>query len=236
MLTSNPTLGVGVLFVLGAALTTMWPCKHILDLLRLRSASSSSARPRPHSATAAAAPSWGPLSPSGVKGMHYGDIFYAAVGLAAYYFTWPDPTEARELPRPRDFIGSWVCMVLVRNLCFEVPFYEFWHQLLFGALATDSITQHRYSEHSPYESRGDGKPQMSVWRERFWCTGGFVWSTVWECAIVHAWASGRIPACDGAHGLRPPSGTAGSGPLGLGCQMRDPSSAAELLSASGMAW
>jgi hypothetical protein len=91
-------------------------------------------------------------------------------------------------------------------------------------LANEEVTKHRYSEGSPYEAKaGASKPQMNVWRERFWCTCGFVWSTAWECYIVQAWASGRIPACDAATGLTPVAGSAGVGPLRLGCAMADPS-------------
>eukprot|EP01052_Picozoa_sp_SAG31_P031224 SAG31_NODE_3286_length_4460_cov_2.970649_6_plen_104_part_00 len=83
-----------------------------------------------------------------------------------------------------------------RNLVLLVPFYEFWHQLQFGRLASPGITGHRYSEHSPYEAKEPGKSaQMSVNRERFWCICGFVWSSAWECLIVHLWATGKIPKC-----------------------------------------
>ena len=95
--------------------------------------------------------------------------------------------------------------------------YQFWHQLLFGSLATDSVTQYRYSEHSPYEPRTKGgTAQMSVWRERFWCICGFCWSSLWECFIVHAWASGRIPACHSSSGIGPADDVPGAGPLGMG--------------------
>eukprot|EP01052_Picozoa_sp_SAG31_P031225 SAG31_NODE_3286_length_4460_cov_2.970649_7_plen_64_part_00 len=40
----------------------------------------------------------GPLTYEGVVGMHWGDLFYAAVGLAVWYFSWPDEAEAAVSP------------------------------------------------------------------------------------------------------------------------------------------
>ena len=179
----------------------------------------------------------GPLTIAGIKGMHYGDIFYTCVGLMVYLSSWPDSEQAKDWPAMADFGSSWVAAVLLRNLVLEISFYEFWHQLLFGWLATDAITQHRYSKHNPYETSNTAsrKPQMSVWRERFWSTNGFIWSTAWECFVVQAWASGALPACNDASGLGvmvpPPNGTdtgagtvagGGAGVFGLGCQMATP--------------
>lgn len=157
--------------------------------------------------------------------MHYGDLFYGAVGLLVFYCSWPDPELAKEWPSPQNFVGGWASIVLARNLLLEVPFYEFWHQLLFGAVATDGVTQFRYSKFNPYvtNSKG-GAAQMSVWRERFWTTCGFCWSTLWECFVVHLWASGRIPTCSADSGLavaETGEGAAGAGLFGLGCQMAD---------------
>ena len=96
--------------------------------------------------------------------------------------------------------------------------------------SSHSITQYRYAEHSPYEpKKAGGAPQMNVWRERFWCICGFCWSTLWECYIVHAWASGAIPACSAADGVSAAAAAAtegagagaGAGPFSLGCQMSD---------------
>lgn len=61
-------------------------------------------------------PAWGPLTPSGIKGMHYGDMFYAAVGLMVYLHTWPDQDQAKEWPMLGSFVGSWASVVLLRNL------------------------------------------------------------------------------------------------------------------------
>ena len=59
--------------------------------------------------------------------MHYGDLFYAACGLAIYYFSWPDPSVAKEWPAlDATVVHSWVALVLARNLVLEVSFYEFW--------------------------------------------------------------------------------------------------------------
>lgn len=183
-----------------------------------------------------------------------------------YLNTWPDTDAAAELPTLSTFVGSWVWMVLVRNLVLEVSFYEFWHQLLFGSLASKSeffyiyffkkshlplpwacdamfhllarhsdrchvwgydampgITQYRYSEQSPYESKKEGgNPQMNVWRERFFSICGFCWSTAWECYIVHSWSTHKIPACSAASGVGAgDGGGGGSGLFGLGCQMSD---------------
>jgi len=140
-----------------------------------------------------------------------------------YLNTWPDTDAAAELPTLSTFVGSWVWMVLVRNLVLEVSFYEFWHQLLFGSLASKSITQYRYSEQSPYESKKEGgNPQMNVWLERFFSICGFCWSTAWECYIVHSWSTHKIPACSAASGVGAgDGGGGGSGLFGLGCQMSD---------------
>ena len=56
--------------------------------------------------------------------MHYGDLFYVTVGVMVYLYTWPDPQQAKEWPTLQNFAGGWACMVLLRNLAIEVPFYE----------------------------------------------------------------------------------------------------------------
>ena len=108
-------------------------------------------------------PSWGPLTYDGIKGMHYGDFFYAAFGLMVYYVSWPEASAAREWPAlDAHVLSSWVALVLARNLALEISFYEFWHQLLFGVLANEAVTKHRYSEGSPYEPKpGQKSAQMS---------------------------------------------------------------------------
>jgi hypothetical protein len=79
-------------------------------------------------------PSWGPLTFAGIKGMHFGDLFYAAFGLLIYCVAWPDAALAKDWPAlDGTALTSWVAVVLARNLVLEVSFYEFWHQLLFGA-------------------------------------------------------------------------------------------------------
>ena len=205
-------------------LSQVWPLNQAMAMLSIRSGATKPAekRPKPRS-DGLHKPSWGPLTFDGIKGMHYGDFFYAAFGLMVYYFSWPEASAAREWPAlDQHVLSSWVALVLARNLALEISFYEFWHQLLFGALANEAVTKHRYSEGSPYEAKpGQKSAQMSVWRERFWCINGFCWSTAWECYIVHAWASGRIPACDSENGLQA-TGELGAGPLSLGCQMADP--------------
>eukprot|EP01051_Picozoa_sp_SAG22_P001729 SAG22_NODE_71_length_22540_cov_8.918052_13_plen_340_part_00 len=193
----------------------MWPLSHAAALLSLRNADPPKLRPVPLS-DGAAKPSWGPLTYEGVLGMHWGDLFYGGLGLAIWYFSWPAESEAKVSPLEDP---TWALKVAARNLLLLVPFYEFWHQLQFGCLATPGITGHRYSEHSPYEPKAPGgAPQMSVNRERFWCTCGFVWSSAWECFVVHLWATGAIPKCSEVS----LAARGGSGLLGLGCQMGTP--------------
>ena len=120
-----------------------------------------------------------------------------AVALGGRY-AWPRQEDAKDWPTASTFVGSWVSLVLLRNLLLEIPFYEFWHQILFGPYASTSVTQYRYSEHNPYEPKAAGRQaQMSVWRERFWCICGFCWSTLWECKsrkrAVNKVSAGNLP-------------------------------------------
>lgn len=196
-----------------------WPLQHIPSLLAVRiQGQESGPRPVP---VATKGPSWGPLTLSGVRAMHLGDLFYVGVGLIVYAYSWPSPEAAAGIPGLRNILTSWIGSVLLRNLFFEISFYEFWHQLLYGVLASEAVTRHRYSATSPYDPGPAGRPaQRSVWVERFWTINGFVWSTAWECFIIHIWASGAIPLCDDGSGV---TSASGAGPLGLGCQMPDPS-------------
>lgn len=66
----------------------MWPISHAAALLALRPASPPATRPIPLS-DGGSGPSWGPLTWDGIVGMHWGDLFYAALGLAVWYFSWP---------------------------------------------------------------------------------------------------------------------------------------------------
>lgn len=75
------------------------------------------------------------------SGSGFGFLFFRPFFIypfLRYLNTWPDTDAAAELPTLSTFVGSWVWMVLVRNLVLEVSFYEFWHQLLFGSLASKS--------------------------------------------------------------------------------------------------
>ena len=158
-------------------MTQVWPLKQALAMSAIARGSTPPAKSRPKPLSDGQnKPSWGPLTFGGIKGMHYGDLFYAACGLMIYYFSWPDPNVAKDWPAlDATVIHSWAALVLARNLVLEVSFYEFWHQLLFGVFANEAVTKHRYSEGSPYETKpGAEKPQMNVWRERFWCTCGFI--------------------------------------------------------------
>ena len=94
------------------------------------------------------------------------------LALIVWYFTWPSADDAATLS------FGWVGLVLLRNLALEVSLYEFWHQLLFGALATEGIKAHRYYERDPY-----ARPR-ALWRERFWTVCGFCWSTAYECLVL----------------------------------------------------
>ena len=165
-------------------MTQVWPLKQALAMSAIARGSTppTQNRPKPLS-DGKNKPSWGPLTFAGIKGMHYGDLFYAACGLMIYYCSWPDPNVAKDWPAlDAGVVHSWPALVLARNLVLEVSFYEFWHQLLFGMFANEAVTKHRYSEGSPYETKpGAKRPQMNVWRERFWCTCGFICAHSFSC-------------------------------------------------------
>lgn len=187
----------------------MWPFKNIPRILSLRGEPHDVSAPRPKAIVPDAMKirGWGPLSPEGIVNMHLGDVFFAGVGLGIWLFTWPSDDAAAKWPTLLELPTSWVALVLVRNLALEISFYEFWHQLLFGALKTPSVAARRFSSFDPYEGT------TAVWRERFFCTCGFVWSTFYECLVVYMWARGIVPDCD--------SGSLG-GPLRSACRMSTP--------------
>jgi len=191
----------------------MWPLNNAIATIALRSEKPAAARPLAVS-DGADKPSWGPLTPAGIKGMHLGDAFYFAVGLCAWWLTWPDMKAAAQCPAlDASFATSWVGLVVLRNVAINGAIYEFWHQLLFGALVTESVKMKRYSDQDPYEHG------RHILRERFCTLCGFLWSSAYECAIVHLWARGRLPSCGAAEqDLRPAQ------LLGGGCLMEDPAS------------
>lgn len=192
----------------------MWPFSTAASLLQLRKDAAAAGAPRPVATIEGHGKqyAWGPFNAFGFRKMHYGDSFYFLLGLAVWWFSWPDDKDAAEWPSLQTFVSSWVAKVLLRNLLLNIAIYEFWHQALFGILSTPSVAAMRFSAKDPYLAPG------SVWRERFWSTCGFVWSTAWECLILHWWASGAIPACGS-------DGPVGVGPVGLGCRMATPSMA-----------
>ena len=120
----------------------MWPLSNAIAVIALRGQAAGSDRPKALS-DGALKPSWGPFSPAGFMAMHWGDIFYFSVGALVWLFAWPDMTEAATLPTFSTLLTSWVMRVVLRNLLINVFIYEAWHQLLFGALATDSLKIYR---------------------------------------------------------------------------------------------
>jgi len=148
--------------------------------------------------------------------MHWGDIFYFSIGALVWLFAWPDMTEAATLPTFSTLLTSWVMRVVFRNLLINVFIYEAWHQLLFGALATDSVKIYRYNAKDPYEAG------RNLRRERFFSMCGFCWSSAYEIMVIYSWASAAVPSC-GQADLAP------SQLLQGGCLMEDPNSLAELM-------
>ena len=114
----------------------MWPIAHLLAVSS--PAKGSTAVERPRVVSRESATSWGPLSLEGLDKMHRGDLFYAALAIAAYALTWPSDAE---LAAPWDgaLPPRWVWLVLSRNALLELSVYELFHQVYFGCLATDAI-------------------------------------------------------------------------------------------------
>jgi cytochrome b involved in lipid metabolism len=188
----------------------MWPVTHAQQVLLLRqqSTDSSAAKPEAIVPDSHRIHSWGPLTLAGIEGMHRGDLFYLSVGLLVWLFTWPSDAVAATWPALSELLTSWVALVVVRNLVLEVALYESWHQLLFGFLKTPAVEARRFSSFDPYDGT------TAVWRERFFCTCGFIWSSLYECLVVHIWASGVVPECDDK---------VLAGPFGSACRMATPS-------------
>jgi len=109
---------------------------------------------------------------------HFGDLFYLGVGIVVWFFCWPKDDEARIWPSVAALPVSWIARVALRNLVINISIYEFWHQLLFGGLATPSIRMHRYNNRDPY---ANGR---HLTRERLCSVCGFLWSTAYVCQPV----------------------------------------------------
>ena len=185
----------------------MWPISQALASL---GSGKAAAAPRPPAVSLPSAVGWGPLSLGGLDKMHRGDAFYAVLSLAVYWLTWPTAAElsapwgAPTAPGGGGDSGSsllrvvlsmswlswlprWVWIVLLRNAAIELSVYEGFHQLYFGALATDAVRARRLHEKDPYAGPRGG---AALWRERALTCCGLLVSAVYEVSVMRWWGGG----------------------------------------------
>lgn len=182
-----------------------WPLGNAIELASVMSQPRNVAGPPKEAAKAAAALSSSSQHLAYELFARFGRLFiYLVVALASYRFACP--LEAAAVWAP-----GWVGLVLFRNLAIMLLFYGGWHAAIYDwaydALFARGLKFNPLNQYAPSDGtaplwavrwrRLGGLPVApdllaldNLSRERLLTTAGFLQATVFECLVLHLWATG----------------------------------------------
>jgi len=124
----------------------------------------------------------------------YQELFVRHLRLSTYlliaYLSYQHDLSSNILARAAVYKPDWMLEVLARNVLIMLCTYGVWHLFLYGPLsgpARARIEHKKFHPEEQYEEPGNLKREI---QHTFL---GFCMSTVYECAMYHMWAIGRVP-------------------------------------------
>jgi sterol desaturase/sphingolipid hydroxylase (fatty acid hydroxylase superfamily) len=114
---------------------------------------------------------------------HYYHALEFLVALFCYAWLWP-----QTFPHAGTLSLKWIWKVVAFNLACEAIFYGGWHYMTYaGPHVNKHLKAHKYDAREQYEGGGH------LAREVLFTTLGWLQSSAFMVAMMHLWASGRVP-------------------------------------------
>lgn len=147
-------------------------------------------------------------------GCHDSHVLEYAVAFLFYFWLWP-----WTFARASSLSFDWIAVVVAFNLSCMVLITGFWHFLLYQSpVASGPMRVKKFNAANQYEPALSWKPESyeptdqaaqssvavgamssttgQLEREMFYSTLGWLQSSAWQVAIMHLWATGRVPFYD----------------------------------------
>eukprot|EP00746_Dinoflagellata_sp_MGD_P085258 gnl/MRDRNA2_/MRDRNA2_33760_c0_seq1.p1 gnl/MRDRNA2_/MRDRNA2_33760_c0~~gnl/MRDRNA2_/MRDRNA2_33760_c0_seq1.p1 ORF type:complete len:333 (-),score=26.66 gnl/MRDRNA2_/MRDRNA2_33760_c0_seq1:146-1144(-) len=130
------------------------------------------------------------------KGGAWAELFVRYLRQSTYIFmaliaycVLPYPIE-----RAAHWSLDWVLFVIVRNLVMVGSLYELWHWVLYESTLKNKLRPLKFN---PKNLREDGSLDPSKGYNppncRFWACSGILIESLYECMMLHLWATGAVP-------------------------------------------
>lgn len=105
------------------------------------------------------------------------------------YVVLPYPLE-----NARELAPGWISFVIARNVVTIWILYGGWHWVLYVSVLRERMRPLKYNAKN-LSSNGDLNilRGYNPWHDASWATSGAVIESLYECLVLHLWASGRVP-------------------------------------------
>lgn len=124
---------------------------------------------------------------------HYSHALDFAVALLNFFVLWP-----ATFPHAATPAWGWIGAVLAFNLVVNLSLYTAWHVVMYASPAATRLRpSYKLNPEEQYATDGDGGAALglssNLLREVTFTTLGIAQSSLWQCAMMWLWASGRVP-------------------------------------------
>lgn len=116
------------------------------------------------------------------KGAWYMELAARHIRLSTYVFLALIYWATFNMDWAKEWRVEWVAYVFARNYALMVIMYGGWHWFLFESFWSEGMKKKKFDPKQPSAEQ--------MFRDRLYTTLGFTQSSVWECCMLHAWASG----------------------------------------------
>jgi sterol desaturase/sphingolipid hydroxylase (fatty acid hydroxylase superfamily) len=122
-------------------------------------------------------------------GAHTAHVLDFSVALIFYLYLFPGILE-----EAKEFRVNWILKIFLYNIPIQFCIYEFYHWLTYIKCYEDFTSKKKFNSNNPYgETNQNNFFQSSsghLEREICFSTLGFIQASVWECIMIHLWATG----------------------------------------------
>jgi len=104
------------------------------------------------------------------------------VALICYLYVFP-----LTFPEATTFQVGWIAKVVAFNLAAEFTCYTFWHWFVYGSQWAPTFG--KFNPQDPYKDATTTRLSSEI----LFTTLGFLQSSIFQCVVMHLWATGKIP-------------------------------------------